>query len=66
MTTGKKQLDLLKSCLTTKAEGFEDFDEWMCNNVERWHGSNCNKEIYDYLGISKADYEKWVEGKLTF
>jgi DNA-directed RNA polymerase specialized sigma subunit len=29
--------------------------------IEEWHNSNSEMEIYEYIGMTKEEYFKWVE-----
>lgn len=44
----------------------EEFDNWMDDEVEKWHNSTNTKEIYEYLGLTQQEYREWVENPERF
>lgn len=36
----------------------KDIDDY----IDRWHNSNSKKELHEFLGLTKEEYKKWVEG----
>ena len=48
--------NFIQECLSGTAR-FADMDSY----VERWHQSNSDKSIHDFLGLTLYEYSLWVE-----
>lgn len=35
------------------------------NLIDKWHNSNTDQKLHDFLGLTLEEYERWVIGRKT-
>ena len=52
-------MNYYEKCMAEE-ESWDNIDKY----IDAWHESTSDKRIYDYLGLPRDIYYKWVEGKI--
>lgn len=55
-----RKRNFIQNCLNGEYLSDDLFDEF-ANAVEEWHGADTDKKVFEYLGMTKDQYELIVE-----